>query len=274
MNGRDAFLDALVAAALEPTTPIDFPDGNLARYRVRGDKPGSRNGWAVYHAQPLPAGAFGSWRTGESHTWRDAVAMSRLTPVQRQQAAVSQRDRERLRAEAEVSVRALARNRAARLWAPARPATDMHPYLQAKRVPAYGIRQLRDMLVIPARDAAGELHTLQFISADGAKRFLSGGRISGCYYAIAGSGDGADLRGVRHGRDDPASDRGGGGRRLQCWQPGARRAGAPRQVPAPSPGNRGRQRSGDAGQSWPPGGHTGGAGCRWTRCRAKLPGGG
>ncbi|MCP5233643.1 MAG: toprim domain-containing protein [Zoogloeaceae bacterium] len=190
MNGRDAFLDALVAAALEPTTPIDFPDGNLVRYRVRGDKPGSRNGWAVYHAQPLPAGAFGSWRTGESHTWRDAVAMSRLTPVQRQQAAVSQRDRERLRAEAEVSVRALARNRAARLWAPARPATDMHPYLQAKRVPAYGIRQLRDMLVIPARDAAGELHTLQFISADGAKRFLSGGRISGCYYAIAGSGDG------------------------------------------------------------------------------------
>ena len=28
------------------------------------------------------------------------------------------------------------------------------------------------------------LHTLQFISADGTKRFLTGGRFAGCYYAI------------------------------------------------------------------------------------------
>ena len=34
------------------------------------------------------------------------------------------------------------------------------------------------------RDVQGELHTLQFISADGSKRFLTGGRIVGCYFAI------------------------------------------------------------------------------------------
>ena len=37
---------------------------------------------------------------------------------------------------------------------------------------------------VPARDLHGVLHTLQFIGAYGAKRFLTGGRIQGCYFAI------------------------------------------------------------------------------------------
>ena len=62
--------------------------------------------------------------------------------------------------------------------------TNANLYLQRKGVNAYGIRQLRDMLVVPVRDAPGLLHSLQFISTDGAKRFLTGGRIQGCYFAI------------------------------------------------------------------------------------------
>jgi putative DNA primase/helicase len=56
--------------------------------------------------------------------------------------------------------------------------------LQRKGVHAYGLRQLRDMLVIPARDTLGTLHTLQFIGTDGTKRFLTGGRIEACYCSI------------------------------------------------------------------------------------------
>lgn len=81
-------------------------------------------------------------------------------------------------------VQAAARERAAKLLALSRPATNAHPYLQRKGVGAYGIRQLRELLLIPARDAHGVLQTLQFIGADGAKRFLSGGRIAGCYCPI------------------------------------------------------------------------------------------
>ncbi len=40
--------------------------------------------------------------------------------------------------------------------------------------------------MIPARDAHGLLHTLQFIGRDGDKPLLSGGRIQACYCAIAG----------------------------------------------------------------------------------------
>ena len=54
---------------------------------------------------------------------------------------------------------------------------------------AIGLRQLRDMLLVPARDEAGALGTLQFIGPDGVKRFLTGGRIRGCYCAIGRPGD-------------------------------------------------------------------------------------
>jgi putative DNA primase/helicase len=49
-------------------------------------------------------------------------------------------------------------------------------------VQAHGLYQYGDALAIPMRES-GELHTLQFIGADGAKRFLSGGRKQGCYFA-------------------------------------------------------------------------------------------
>src|SRR6476620_10328869 len=48
-------------------------DGRVHRYRVEGDKPGSKNGWYVLHDAPH-AGAFGSWKTGETHTWHEARA--------------------------------------------------------------------------------------------------------------------------------------------------------------------------------------------------------
>lgn len=178
-----SMLDAMRAAGLEPHKDLNLrDDGKLTRYRVQGDKAGSRNGWAVLHSHPILCGAFGSWKTGESHTWhgeRKAQTPAERAELQRQmQAMRAARDVERDKVQAE------ARARAAKLWDRARPATNAHPYLQRKGVGAYGFRQLRELLLIPARDVAGELHTLQFIGADGAKRFLSGGRIAGCYCPI------------------------------------------------------------------------------------------
>ena len=177
-------LDAMRAAGLAPAKELGLrDDGKLTRYRVEGDKPGSRNGWAVLHSHPIEAGAFGSWKTGESHTWREATTRPQ-TPAERAELAQRIKAMQAAREAEQQAVHASAADRAAKLWTKAHPATNSHPYLQRKRVPAIGIRALRDMLVIPARDVAGTLHTLQFISPDGSKRFLTGGRIRGCYYAI------------------------------------------------------------------------------------------
>lgn len=177
------FLNAIAAAGLAPVKPIELPEGKLVRYRVEGDKAGSRNGWAVLHRLPIPAGAFGSWKTGEQHTWR-ATTNETATPAERAEQQRKLQAAQQARAAEEARVRAEATARALKLWSGAKPATDDHPYLRNKGVHAFGLRALRDQLMIPARDADGRLHTLQFIGPDGSKRFLTGGRIAGCYYAI------------------------------------------------------------------------------------------
>lgn len=184
-----ALLVALEAAGLAPHKPLDIaPDGKIKRYRVRGDKSGSRNGWVVAHAHPVACASFGSWRTGGVHAWRGDDARDQLTPAQHAELARQFKAMQAARAAEQAAVHQAARERAAKLWATARLADDAHPYLRRKGIRGFGVRQLNSMLVVPARDGAGTLHTLQFISADGSKRFLSGGRIAGCYCAIGRPG--------------------------------------------------------------------------------------
>ena len=142
----------------------------------------------MQHTGPITAGAFGSWKTGESHTWREPTTTIQ-TPAERAELARRIQAMHAAREAEQVAVHAAAAGRAAKLWARAHPATDSHAYLRRKHVPAVGIRALRDMLLIPARDIEGTLHTLQFISSDGSKRFLSGGRIKGCYCAMGRPAD-------------------------------------------------------------------------------------
>lgn len=177
------FLAAIAAAGLAPIKPIELPEGRIVRFRVAGDKAGSRNGWAIFHSHPIAAGAFGSWKTGEQHTWR-STSNETATPAERAELQRKLQAAQQARAAEEARVRAEAAARALKLWNGAKPATDDHPYLRAKGVHAYGLRALRDQLMVPARDADGRLNTLQFIGPDGSKRFLTGGRIAGCYYAI------------------------------------------------------------------------------------------
>ena len=176
--------DAIAAAGLQPLKPLDLqPTGKVQRFRVTGDKAGSVNGWAVLNAGHGLFGAFGSWKTGESHTWHESVSKP---PTAAERADIQQRTAAMRKAfvQEREAVQAAARVKAQKLWDRAKPANNAHPYLQRKGISGYGIRQLRDMLLIPARDVNGTLHTLQFISSDGSKRFLTGGRITGCYFSI------------------------------------------------------------------------------------------
>lgn len=178
-----AFLDALADAGLAMHKPALEADGSLHRYRVEGDKSGSSNGWYVLHLTDKPFGAFGSWKTGQSCTWTaekpESMTYDERQALQKRLAvARAARDAE------QAKVYAAARDRSARLWAKAGPASNDHPYLLRKRVVSYGLRDLRGQLVIPLRDSAGELNSLQFIAEDGGKKFLTGGRKRGCYHAI------------------------------------------------------------------------------------------
>lgn len=64
-------------------------------------------------------------------------------------------------------------------------------YLNKKDVRSYGIKEYKNCLVVPLYDVLGKLWALQFIDTEGNKRFLSGGKKKGCFFAI-GSLEGAE----------------------------------------------------------------------------------
>lgn len=159
-------------------------DGCLHRCAVEGGKGGRKDGSYLLHLDSMAAGGFQNFRDGLG--WQDwrGEASRELSPAERAEWR-RRMDAARLAKEADERARqAEAARRAARLWNLAKPATDANAYLRRKGVNAYGIRLLRRQLVIPARDADGVLWTLQFITEEGDKRFLTGGRKRGCYFAI------------------------------------------------------------------------------------------
>jgi len=187
-------LAAMRAAGCEPADSgaIAF-DGRLHRYDVVDDRRGRKNGWFVLFDGPIPAGAFGSWKTEVTQTWR-ATAPVELTPEQRRwerariEAAQAERLAERRR------LQARARARAAALWERARPGVDArHPYLVKKQVPAIGLRQLGNLLVAPVRDGDGALLSLEFLNPEGGKTFLKEGAVEGGHHWL---GDPAGARAI------------------------------------------------------------------------------
>ena len=170
----------MTGAGLTPPDAI-HADGHLHRFATNG-KRGDAAGWYCLHGDGLPAGAFGDWRQGFAQNWC-AKADSAMTQQereehrQRMQQIQAQRDAEQSQRHAS------ARARAQQQWDDASPAGN-HPYLVAKGVQGHGLRQTGDVLLVPLRDTSGTLHSLQTIDANGNKRFLSGGKVQGCYHAI------------------------------------------------------------------------------------------
>lgn len=181
MTPYEQFKAAIAAAGLIPPDVI-HADGKLHRFNASG-KRGDDTGWYVFHLDGVPAGVFGCWRLGITETWcgkldNTMTVMEREAHRQRIKAMHAQREAE------EVTKHQAAAAEAARRWQAAQSCTG-HAYLSTKGVLAHGVRSdAAGGLIVPMRDTAGTLHSLQTITPDGEKRFLSGGRVKGCYHAI------------------------------------------------------------------------------------------
>lgn len=174
-----AFRDAL-QATFGPLEWMPQADGGIHRFRVPGDRPGSQNGWYVLFPDGIASGSFGSWKAGTSHTWSSREPTNPLEAEQvRQRIEQARRQRE---AEQHQRQQAAAEY-AARLWRDALRADPGHPYLAAKGCRPHTLRQRGDVLLVPLY-LGRVLVNLQRIAADGGKRFLSGGRVKGCYSPI------------------------------------------------------------------------------------------
>lgn len=76
MQALEQFKQAMAHAGLPPPEAI-CPDGAIHRFSTNGKK-GDTSGWYVFHADGIPAGAFGDWRQGLSQDWssKERSAMS------------------------------------------------------------------------------------------------------------------------------------------------------------------------------------------------------
>jgi putative DNA primase/helicase len=92
----------------------------------------------------------------------------------------------RAKADAEQAKRqAIAAQQAAAIWAQSEPAAPDHPYLVRKGIKTHGARQdAKGRLVIPRLDCSGAIHSLQFISGDGSKKYLTDGAAKGHFFII------------------------------------------------------------------------------------------
>lgn len=175
------FRAAMVAAGIPPPPRIEA-DGKRHRFPTN-DQPDDLAGWYVLFAEGIPAGEFGDFRSDCRHRWRAELERD-LTPAERNENARRMRA---IATERELELeqrRTLARKRAREIWNNAQPAPPDHPYLRSKGVEPHGLRVDRHSLVVPIRDAKGELHSLQYIRQDGQKRFLTGGGKQGCFFLL------------------------------------------------------------------------------------------
>ena len=180
MNHIEEFRAAIEAAGL--TAPAEIiDDGKLHRFSSSGRKKDDAGYYRLY-PDARPAGYFGCHRADVLVKWK-SNARQEFTPEERRQFAERMREVERQREEDRRVMREQAAAEAADMWARATTPYD-HPYLSHKQVPAYGIRELDDELLVPMRAGPGAYVGLQRILPGGGKFFLSGTPAGGAYHVI------------------------------------------------------------------------------------------
>ena len=180
MQALEQFKRAMAHAGLPPPDAI-CPDGAIHRFSTNGKK-GDTSGWYVFHADGIPAGAFGDWRQGLEQTW-SSKERSAMSPEEwqahqeRMQAMKAQREAELAKKREEST------QEAQQLWEQATPCTS-HPYLTAKGVKSHGLREADGWLIVPLWNGSN-LQTIQRIPRNGGRKlFPAGACYRGAYHAM------------------------------------------------------------------------------------------
>ena len=182
----DQFRRAIATRGLYTSEII--ADGKIHRCNTEG-KQGKRNGAYILHLDGLPAGGFQNHADGLGWEAWHAEGSNTMTTTQLAEARRLINEARQKRETEETRRRVVARENAGLIWADSWPVVN-HTYLTRKGVQAHGIRIANDgRLVVPMRDAASVLHSVQYIDQYGGKRFLTNGRKQGCYFSMGGKPD-------------------------------------------------------------------------------------
>lgn len=183
MDPQQEFARKLEALGLDLRGELPVLDGRTHRVPVLAKNGKGLDGAYCLHGDGIPAGWAQNHITGELIKLRATGVV--LAPEERER---QQRERaERLR-EAEAERRAAyeaAASRCKDMWDRFGGVTGT-PYLEAKGVDAFGLKQDGLNLIIPVRNVDGEMRGFQAIAPDGQKAFARGIEKKGNFHLIGG----------------------------------------------------------------------------------------
>lgn len=182
MDIIDEFLNAIVSAGFSPPGEI-ISDGKIHRFASNGNAK-DKAGWYVLYTDGTPAGMFGDWRSGTEEKWVSKTGQkmdARQQFALQAKIAASKRERDTQIAADQQQAAETAQD----IWSKTKPVEPNHPYLQRKNIADHGARSYQGSLVVPIY-VGDEIASLQFILADGTKRFLSSGKTQAGYYGMGG----------------------------------------------------------------------------------------
>ncbi|MDR3423717.1 MAG: toprim domain-containing protein [Alphaproteobacteria bacterium] len=181
-SALDQFRAAIEQRGITPPDSIES-DGKFHRFSSSG-RSNDDAGWYVFYDGDIPVGAFGDFRTGDKvKAW--AADIGRVLSPSETSSFRQKQAESKIKREAEKAARrAKAKDKASAMLRHSRPAGDDHPYLARKGVKAHRIALWKDLLLVPIIDETQKVQSLQMISGDGGKKFLSGGKMQGCYFPI------------------------------------------------------------------------------------------
>ena len=180
-----AFLDRNGLAPIDNDQLI--LDGQIHRYRLRGDKQGQLSGAYCVYTDNLPAGWAEDWHSKTPVKWHYDI--SGLTQEQKayydspeikKKIEADQRRRKKEKEEKQIKASDSARIRIASL--PEAP--EGHQYLKTKQIYPYGIKLDGQTLAVPMRDINGQVKSLQWISPDGQKKMYPDAPVRGLFWSV------------------------------------------------------------------------------------------
>jgi len=184
----DPFADfeaELVHQGYDVPGPVRETDDKPVRMKRDGSK--DKPGWYHFNlfrkadGSEIGFGHFGDWRENSTVSWSSKagnlndVDRAHFEQQRRSQAEMAKVRRNELHNDTAKSAR--------EFLATCQPVIS-HPYLTAKGIKAHGVLERSGQLIIPMKNADGEIRSYQRISSQGDKLYLADAQKSGCFHLI------------------------------------------------------------------------------------------
>ncbi|MBZ2206562.1 DUF5710 domain-containing protein [Massilia sp. R798] len=192
MTPKEEFAEALTSIGCIISGEHPVLDGKPHRISVEGEKfsKNSGSGFYVGHMDGHPAGYMKNNKTGEELTWKSKGYT--LSAEDRAQLAAEAAQKLQQREAHQSQLQEQAAKRVATQLRKLDPVEHATPYMLAKGIePQAGAFTDKDgkKTYLPAVDVDGKQWTMQYIQANGTKRFAKDSRKEGCFHVVGGDLD-------------------------------------------------------------------------------------